>query len=134
MKAQSQCSRLLAMLKHGPCTSAEIEQFAGHMRVNSRIADLRSQGHNIPPCEHTKGESGPGAYVYRLDGSLTDGGRKEERGNGCRSVALEPPSVSDPLTRSAFVPEPSHADGSAASVPARPTSAGPSQLSLEVAA
>ncbi len=149
------------MLKHGPCTSAEIEQFAGHMRVNSRAAELRKQGHVIV-CTRTPGVSGPGAYVYRLLG-----GPLREREQSAAQPREEPVgttlpprdlghsrSLSDPLIPSPLVPKPSLTtsagialmDGSA--VAPRPTSgeppcavppplpvpAGAAQLSLEMAA
>ena len=90
-------ARILARLRQGPATAAEL--YGLHCIVHSRISELRKQGHRIV-CEHTPGETGPGSYVYRLDGSL------RERGAGgdgplpsfAQSSGASPSrSLSDPL-------------------------------------
>jgi hypothetical protein len=44
----SQCQRVLDVLKDGRWhTITEIHERAGMMRLNSRVAELRSRGHNI---------------------------------------------------------------------------------------
>lgn len=44
----SQCARVLAVLQEGGWKSIdEIHNRAGTMRLNSRISDLRDQGHNV---------------------------------------------------------------------------------------
>lgn len=73
----SQCARVLAVLQDGrPHTVPEIHDRAGTMRLNSRIAELRKRGHNII-CEHTPGETGAGAYSYRLITGPLSPGRPE---------------------------------------------------------
>lgn len=61
----SGATRILARLRQGPATAAEL--YALHCVVHSRISELRKQGHRIV-CERTPGETGPEAYVYRLVG------------------------------------------------------------------
>lgn len=57
----SQCDRVLAVLKDGrPHTMEEIHQFAGFMRLNSRVSDLRKRGHTIT-CDKAGG-----VYTYQL--------------------------------------------------------------------
>lgn len=71
MSMNSQSARVLEILKDGkPHSVPEIHQKAGTMRLNSRIADLRKQGHTIV-CERVKGKKGAAAYQYQL---LTSGG------------------------------------------------------------
>lgn len=60
----SQCAKILAALKTGPKTAAEIHQLCGFSRLNSRIAELRKRGHEIT-CERGSG-TGPAAYLYTL--------------------------------------------------------------------
>lgn len=65
MKQQSQCDRVLAVLKDGrPHTMVEIHQEAGFMRLNSRISDLRHrlQLHGQTITCRRVGEH----YVYQL--------------------------------------------------------------------
>jgi uncharacterized protein YceH (UPF0502 family) len=57
---ESQCSRLLALLRRGPRSHHEIHDLAGHMIVNSRVAELRTKGHDIS-CKRV-GD----LYVYSL--------------------------------------------------------------------
>jgi len=48
---KSQCDRVLEVLADGrPHTITEIHERAGTMRLNSRISQMRSRGHNIV-CE-----------------------------------------------------------------------------------
>lgn len=61
----SQNARLLEVLRRGPATNAEIHAEAGHMIVNSRVAELRARGYLIE-CEHVDGEVGATAYRYTL--------------------------------------------------------------------
>jgi len=57
----SQCSRILEVLRdHRIHDMREIHQRAGTMRLNSRIAELRSRGHNIV-CFKTGG-----VYRYQM--------------------------------------------------------------------
>lgn len=63
----SQCDLILRVLRDGAWHSAaEIHQRCGYSRLNSRIAELRRRGHNIPPARRVEGASGPEAYEYRL--------------------------------------------------------------------
>jgi hypothetical protein len=60
----SQGARVLEVLADGkPHSVPDIHRKAGTMRLNSRVADLRKQGHNIV-CEHVKGKTGASAYRY----------------------------------------------------------------------
>ena len=62
--SESQGARVLAVLADGkPHSVPEIHRKAGTMRLNSRVADLRKQGHDIV-CEHVKGKTGAAAYRY----------------------------------------------------------------------
>lgn len=62
--SESQGARVLAVLADGkPHSVPEIHRRAGTMRLNSRVADLRKQGHTIV-CEHVKGKTGAAAYRY----------------------------------------------------------------------
>ena len=66
MSTTSQVQRVFEVLKDGkPHPVPEIHQKAGTMRLNSRIADLRKQGHTIV-CERVKGKRGAAAYQYQL--------------------------------------------------------------------
>jgi biotin operon repressor len=66
MSTTSQSARVLAVLKDGkPHSVPEIHQKVGTMRLNSRVADLRKQGHTII-CERVKGKKGAAAYQYQL--------------------------------------------------------------------
>lgn len=65
MRPGSQNARLLDVLRQGPATNAEIHARAGHMIVNSRVAELRDRGFEIS-CEHVDGEVGAAAYRYTL--------------------------------------------------------------------
>jgi hypothetical protein len=67
LHAESQCSRVLAVLADGRShTVAEIHSRAGFMRMNSRVAELRSRGYDIR-CSHIEGAGrGPEAYAYTL--------------------------------------------------------------------
>lgn len=65
IRAGSQNARLLDVLRRGPATNAEIHDAAGHMIVNSRVAELRAHGYEIE-CEHVEGEVGAHAYRYTL--------------------------------------------------------------------
>lgn len=58
----SQCDLILEVLADGRLHSfREIHAHAGFCRLNSRIAELRKRGHNIPPCDKTGGD-----YRYQL--------------------------------------------------------------------
>lgn len=60
----SQCERVLSVLGDGRWHSVSgIHRKAGTMRLNSRISELRSRGHEIE-CERRKG-TGPRAFFYR---------------------------------------------------------------------
>ena len=77
-------AHILDRLRHGPATAAEL--YGLHCIVHSRVAELRKQGHVIT-CTHTPGMSGPGAYVYRLDGSL---GEEARQGMTASELVLRP--------------------------------------------
>jgi hypothetical protein len=48
VKTPSQCERVLAVLEDGqPHDIQEIHRLAGTMRLNSRVAELRTRGHEI---------------------------------------------------------------------------------------
>lgn len=64
MKAGSQTHRLLEVLRRDSATNAQIHALAGHMIVNSRVAELRKQGYVIE-CEYVGGK-GANAYRYSL--------------------------------------------------------------------
>lgn len=72
IRPNSQNARLLEVLRRGPATNADIHRDAGHMIVNSRVAELRSHGYGIE-CEHLAG-SGARAFLYTLiaDPPLTE--------------------------------------------------------------
>lgn len=57
------CERILARLKRGPATAAELYATT-YTVVHSRIADLRKRGYSIS-CEHIGG-TGAETYVYSL--------------------------------------------------------------------
>ena len=118
---KSQCARILDRLRHGPATAAEL--YGLHCIVHSRIAELRKQGHVIV-CTRTPGLSGPEAYSYRIvSGSLrereTDSPRHEASrtvGDPQADVAVgSSRSLSDPLTLSPLVPQPSRSSSLCAS-------------------
>lgn len=68
----SQCARVLEVLQDGqPHPVPEIHDRAGTMRLNSRVAELRKQGHNIV-CSRVPGRSGAAGYAYQLVGSVKD--------------------------------------------------------------
>lgn len=75
----SQNARLLDVLRRGPATNRQIHEQAGHMIVNSRVAELRAHGYEIE-CEHVGGH-GAAAFVYTLvndssgEGAVSDSGR-----------------------------------------------------------
>jgi len=61
---ESGCGRLLAALREGPKSAAELYRLG--MVVHSRAAEMRSRyGINVV-CEQIPGESGAHAFVYRL--------------------------------------------------------------------
>lgn len=63
----SQCERILEVLADGhPHGMREIHQRAGFCRLNSRVAEFRKRGHNIPPAVRTP----DGDYLYQLGPSL----------------------------------------------------------------
>lgn len=62
----SQCAAILEVLSDGePHTVREIHERAGYSRLNSRVSELRTRGHNIV-CRHVPGCRGTDAYEYRL--------------------------------------------------------------------
>lgn len=62
----SQNARLLAVLSDGEWhTSRELHERCGYMRTNSRVAELRSHGHDIQG-ESVPGKTGTDGYRYRL--------------------------------------------------------------------
>lgn len=64
-RPDSQCGRVLALLRDGKRHSVpEIHERCGTMRLNSRIAELRTRGHVIE-CLRIGGR-GAESYVYRL--------------------------------------------------------------------
>lgn len=78
MPEPSQCQRVLAVLSdHRPHTITEIHERAGTMRLNSRVAELRSRGHVIK-CWSTRTRNGSGrlraVYWYRLEAALPQAG------------------------------------------------------------
>lgn len=75
----SQTSRVLAVLKDGnPHSIEEIHERAGSMRLNSRIAELRTRGHNIVCIRHREWDNARKReqvqYQYRLVSSALDSG------------------------------------------------------------
>jgi hypothetical protein len=61
-KRPSQNDLILEVLADGqPHSYKEIHRHAGFCRLNSRIAELRTRGHNIPPCDKSGGD-----YRYQL--------------------------------------------------------------------
>lgn len=66
----SQSSRILDFLSDGRArTVREIHAACGFSRLNSRVAELRSRGHNIV-CERVTGETGSDGFTYQLVGAL----------------------------------------------------------------
>lgn len=62
----SQNARILQVLADGqPHSAAEIHRRAGFMRLNSRVAELRSKEGLEISCEQI-GPSGPEAFIYQL--------------------------------------------------------------------
>ena len=81
----SQCERVLSVLGDGRWHSVSgIHRKAGTMRLNSRISELRSRGHEIE-CERRKG-TGPRAFFYRWT-NIPDEYRARE---------AAPPAMADP--------------------------------------
>lgn len=70
VKPGSQNHRIVEALKAGGwMTTAEIHQAAGFSRLNSRVAELRAHGYDIP-CRPIEGaRPGPHAQEYRLAGT-----------------------------------------------------------------
>jgi hypothetical protein len=81
----SQNARLLETLRAGPATNREIHLHAGHMIVNSRVAELRAHGYRIV-CEHTGGK-GADAYRYSL---LSEPGIPTDRPSAPGSESSDP--------------------------------------------
>ena len=64
-RPDSQCGRVLALLRDGQIHSVpEIHERCGTMRLNSRVAELRTRGHDIE-CLRIPGR-GAASYAYRL--------------------------------------------------------------------
>lgn len=143
----SGATRILARLRQGPATAAEL--YALHCVVHSRISELRKQGHRIV-CEHTPGGTGPGSYVYRLDGSLrerdVDGVKVPSAVAAAGEITLQiatgrsSRSLSDPLTdrgrgatAATAIPfhDPSLGDGEDGLSTGAPHSSGPDPQSSE---
>jgi hypothetical protein len=62
----SQCAAILRVLRDGkPHTVSEIHERAGFSRLNSRVSDLRGQGHDIR-CSTVDGTRASERYVYQL--------------------------------------------------------------------
>jgi hypothetical protein len=128
----TQNERLLKVLRRGPATCAEIHQRAGHLIVNSRVAELRARGYRIE-CEYVGGK-GASAYRYSLLSEPTLPASRENEvalGNealGAHSVGSLSSDRFDGFARGRTrLPLPSI-------VPAVPTPAAGTQLSIEVAA
>ncbi len=63
----SQCQAILEVLRDGEFHSVrQIHAQAGYSRLNSRISELRKQGHAIE-CVRVPKLRGVDAYQYRLD-------------------------------------------------------------------
>jgi hypothetical protein len=116
MPAPSQATRMLALLQVRPRTAAEIEQLAGRMRVNSRAADLRRNGHNVT-CRKIKGKGAAG-YLYELHR-----GRLEETGRAATRSGTDSPDAGSP--------EHAHRAPVSSSLSVSPHRGGQAQLSLE---
>lgn len=77
MREPSQCDRVLDALSSGKWVSVPaIHRKAGTMRLNSRISELRSRGHEIQ-CEHRKGR-GARSFFYRWTNIPADYRRRED--------------------------------------------------------
>lgn len=101
----SQCDRVLAVLRDGrPHTMEEIHQFAGFMRLNSRISDLRHRGYEIT-CNRVDGR-----YVYRLLGRLEEADTVRD-GSASSSTPPNPTEAKGPLSPFVAPTEPRHRDG-----------------------
>lgn len=81
---ESGCGRLLAALREGPKSAAQL--YALGLITHSRAAELRSRyGINVV-CEQIPGESGAHAFVYRLleepqSGSVAESGETTRPGH-----------------------------------------------------
>jgi hypothetical protein len=85
----SQCARVLSVLADGkPHTVPDIHRRAGTMRLNSRVADLRKQGHNIV-CERVPGRKGAGAYRYTWLDAPADAANLEETSTGQFTISTD---------------------------------------------
>lgn len=95
IRADSQNARVFTVLADGePHSAAEIHRRAGFMRLNSRVAELRTKGLVIT-CEHVGG-TGPEAFVYQLQTPLSDGAEKApERGRPSESGRATPDASSE---------------------------------------
>lgn len=118
----SQCARVLAVLADGlPHDIAEIHDRAGTMRLNSRVAELRTRGHQIV-CTRT-GDT----YSYRLLASLGEPRPEEAPTAGLPDDAATAESA-------ASLGSPSEAEDSSSPPEELASLGSPAQLALEVVA
>lgn len=74
IKAGSQNARVLEVLADGlPHSASEIHRRAGFMRLNSRVAELRTKEGLDIRCTQI-GRAGPEAFVYQLHTPLSEPG------------------------------------------------------------
>lgn len=96
----SQCDRILEVLSDGRAHGMrEIHARAGFCRLNSRVAELRKRGHNIPPAVRTP----DGDYLYQLDPSLGETDSPADDGghpSGPTVAAPQNPQSTNPTAES----------------------------------
>jgi hypothetical protein len=88
LKPGSQNALIVAALEAngGWMTTAQIHRAAGFSRLNSRIAELRGYGYEIP-SRHVEGRVGPHGTEYRLTATPR---AESPQGTGLTSSSLDP--------------------------------------------